>query len=780
MFHPGQAFAGRAHQTPAFGRGLQRNQGLEQAPAFGHGLACGCKVVGAGLPLLAAQPLKTLPRQQVAQVLVDLDRRAAVGAFQRTAEPVDGGVKSAGGGIGHAKGLGHRTHVAPDLAVFAFQEADARQLSFGRAAFPFGAHGQGLQRGGQAQRRRNAGVDVVQRHHGSLGVTGAGAQAPVRVAITLVSGPGVAAHAPGQVARFAHGVAKGLAGQQALVEANGKGLGGFVFHRPAGRDHAAHANADQLLGHAGGKAGGLEVAGFAGRAADGRQVAAVDKHQLGHRAHGGNFIGPQKGFARQHHTALGGSFTVPADVQDAPGAFEQRVDDGPGALFVQRLHTARAHGPLQQVTDRLGFGQRGVQRPVVGAVDEGLADDQHRVVGNGVGARRHLVVLELHLAQHAAAQRPGARVHGLAVGRCVQQLPGDGGRAHVQLQQQPRGAAQVRLDAGGHQQLKQRAAQLRVAVGVGGGGLDQLFHQRHLRALLAQVVAGAAAVQRKLHHAGAAADHADEVVVGAAVAGVQRPAQAAGAKPHRIVHVVSVLGRGLQALQFAPGLAGAVQVQLHQLQARNQGPRRVVAALVGLKHALVGVGHALGDGPRRRAGRDAKTAAAQQRGGHLHRAFAAVARLLFGAALQPAQHRLAHRRGQCGFAQLALFTQPHHHHRRRLAQARRHAGVAQRVHKHLVRAGRFGVEIGVERQRGAHGAANQVVDHTLGAGQGQRLVVPHQQGVAHERQVAVDHADRQLALGRSTGCRVRRGRGVEDGVQQAVFGRGRCGQAARA
>ena len=41
---------------------------------------------------------------------------------------------------------------------------------------------------------------------------------------------------------------------------------------------------------------------------------------------------------------------------------------------------------------------------------------------------------------------------------------------------------------------------------------------------------------------------------------------AAGAGSDAVVDAEAVLGGSLQALQFAPGFAGAVQVQLHQQQ----------------------------------------------------------------------------------------------------------------------------------------------------------------------------------------------------------------------
>ena len=97
-----------------------------------------------------------------------------------------------------------------------------------------------------------------------------------------------------QFARFADGAAESGAFQQAIIKAQCEGLGRAVVDGPAGRHHAAHADADQLGSDAGGEGAGPEIAhtriGLFARLQVG-QMATVDEDQLGHGAHRGDFVG---------------------------------------------------------------------------------------------------------------------------------------------------------------------------------------------------------------------------------------------------------------------------------------------------------------------------------------------------------------------------------------------------------------------------------------------------------------------------------------------------------
>ena len=717
-FDQRQTLPCRAAQAEPLDRRLQRGQGLQQRQrgfhrraAVGEGLRAGG---GRGLGRQRGHPLPGPAGAQVAQLFGGFQRRAGVVALQRFFVPADGRVDLAGLGAGQAKSLGHRAHAAPQRAEARFQKANLGQLPIGRRVLPPGLHGQLFQRQRQAQRRRDTGVLVEGVGARDLRVFHLGVEGPVRVAITLVGGPGVAAQPPGGLARRAHRVDERRAGQQLFVEGGGKARRRVVVHRPAGGDDAAHADADQRLGHTGGKLGAVEVAQHVARLAC-RQVAAVDEHQLGHGAHGLDLARAQKGAARHHHAAGSTRFAVAGDVHDAVAPRQQRVDDGGGVVVVDQLDDARrrdAAGLHQLVGHRLGLGQRAGQRAVQLAVDPRLADHQHGVVGNRIlHALAVAVFVQLQLAQQLAAHGPGPVVAAVAlVFGGVQQFPGDAGGAGVQRQHHAAGARQKRLQLGRHQQLKERAADLRVLVGVFRRLRHQLAQQRALRGLRAHLGAGAPGVQRVGDGAvaGLGRGGGDQVVVGAAVAVVDLPAQRPGAGLHGGGDLEAVAAQAGQQLQAAPGVGRALQVQLHQHQVADTRP-------AGADQPFVGLAHALGNGARRPARRDADAAAAHQRGGQLEVRRRAVR--LFGHPLCPAEHALAHAARQVLLAQLALFTQADDDG----ALRRRHppgvVGNARAVDKHLVRA--RGVRVQAGGERCAHRATDQAVDHALCAGQRQ-------------------------------------------------------------
>ena len=201
-------------------------------------------------------------------------------------------------------------------------------------------------------------------------------------------------------------------------------------------------------------------------------------------------------------------------------------------------------------------------------------------------------------------------------------------------------------------------------------------------------------------------------------------------------------------MQRTPGITGPVEVELNQQQAAKLRPSTLLQLLVGLNRTLC---NQLGC----TAGVDTLAAAAQQRGRQLE--IGHVAALLLGHPLGIGQHRLAYCVDQFAGAQLAFFAQPGHDHCLWACHRQYVVRVRALVVKNMVHAGRVGVQAG--RQRLAHGVAHQAVDHPLGAGQHHGPVMPEQQRLIDEFQVAVEHrhpqrstfASRTLTL-KATGC----------------------------
>ena len=764
QLQPVQALVGRAQQAFALQRGADRHQRLQQSDGgldIGTPLREALCLVGAffGRPARRVHPFPGQPGQQVGQLFAAFDRGAAVVGGHRTAVPAHRVVQVACGGAGHAKGFGHRAHAAPVHLEARLQVADLFALQRVGRALRGAFHRQGFQRQRQRHRRRNARVVGAHRFGHAVGVALVGLPHPFRVAVALVSSPGVAQRVglPGGHAGGVYRVHETVAAQQGLVEGGGKAVGGLVLHRPAGGHHAAHADADQLLGHA--RREGRAVVALQQLARVGRQVAAVEEHQLGHHAHGLHFARAEEGAVAEHHpTHLGRlavfdefGFTVPGDVHDAVGLFQQGVDDrggvrpGQTVFGDQGVHTfsAQSGGPHQRLGHRQGFAARGGQGWVEPGVAQGLADHQHRVFG----ARVADLCAELHraqLAQQPVSNRPGFARFAAAITGSVQQLPGDTGGAVVEFEQQFAAAAQAGFHLHRHQQLEQGAADLRVAVGVVGRAAHQLAHQPRLRGLHPRFGAGALRVQRvgDGRFAGFVflGNGADEVVPGAAVTAFQRAAQRADAGQHRGCELELLGCRLRQQLQRSPGLCGAVQVELDQVQVGHGRPAAGFELFIGLAHAL-----------RQRVGRAAHVhadAAAADEGGRQFKGALVLARD-FGHTLRPSQRGLPHSVYQVGAAQLAFLTQPDHHHVGRAGQGQGAVRVLPVVDEELVRARRLGVQ--AQGQRGAHGTADETVHHRFGAGERGRAVVAHHQRLADELEIAVVHAQTQRCAGAAGG-----------------------------
>ena len=177
---------------------------------------------------------------------------------------------------------------------------------------------------------------------------------PVGIAVALIGRPGVAAHCARSLARLGDGVDEAAAAQQRIVEAwSAKALGGTVLDRPAGGDDAAHADLDQFFGDTGGEARSIRQRDIVGpvlsqqlRCVARGEMAAIDEDQLGHHAHAADFARTEECAVGKHDAArvavllrrvarlswrradLLRRRAVPGDVDDAPVAPEQRVDDG--------------------------------------------------------------------------------------------------------------------------------------------------------------------------------------------------------------------------------------------------------------------------------------------------------------------------------------------------------------------------------------------------------------------------------------------------------------------
>ena len=692
-----------------------------------------------------------------------LHRRAGVVRPERLAVPTYRLFDVARGVPCHRKGLGHRAHAAPLPGVAVLQAA---HLALAFLALPGGglgrlgavvarAHGQAFQRQRQADGRRQPFELVPLGRGAGRGGRPARDEDPVGVAVALVGCPGLAARRglPCRQACCGHGFDKGLPGQQRAVEGLREHLGRPVVHRPPGGHHAAHADLDQRLGHARRK-GHRFVDLQRPAAVDLAQVAAVDEYQLGHVGQFLDLVRTQEHAIGQHHPAardhgllLGVHLhrrAVAGDVHDAVGPRHQGHDDGVEGVGVDQRRDAvrrNAPGPGELLHHGPGLAERAGQGGVVVAGDQGLADHQHGGVGIGV-ARALAEVGHRQLAQQFAAYRPGQH-GGLAaagVALRVQQFPGNGRRAGVELQHDAVVATEEGLELQRHQQLEQGAAQLGVARARRGRQLDELAHQLGLGALGAHLGARAARVQREGDGVVAGGGGADEVVVGAAVPGLGLAPQRAGAAGDGGRHLIGQRAGLGQQTQAAPGVARAVQVQLHQGQLAHLRPGRA-------RQALVGQPHALRNGARRGASRHAQAAASYERGGQFDAALARAVQTplaVFAGALGPGLDTLAHRFGQLRAVQRALLAQADHDGGHRARQLPGVVFVLPGVQEDALRARRVRVQPGLQRR--VHGPAQVAVDDVFGAGEFQRAVMPQHQRLAHEGQVAVEHLDLQPGL----------------------------------
>ena len=124
-------------------------------------------------------------------------------------------------------------------------------------------------------------------------------EAEIRVAVALVSAPGVHVRAAGpdifagNPDRFAEGFAR----QHGLVEGGGEGLPGAVVHRPAGGDDGTYAHAHEFFTEVGGEAKPVKLA----LPINPPEMAAVDEDQFGDKPHLGDVARRQETVGTDHH-----------------------------------------------------------------------------------------------------------------------------------------------------------------------------------------------------------------------------------------------------------------------------------------------------------------------------------------------------------------------------------------------------------------------------------------------------------------------------------------------
>ena len=301
--------------------------------------------------------------------------------------------------------------------------------------------------------------------------------------------------APHRLAGLEHGLAEGQAvEQQPLVEALAEVARRLVVHGPAGDDHAAHADLDQLARHARG-----ELVAAPAAAVDLAEVAAVQEHQVRHGLHRRDLGGGDQQPARQQHAAATPAVgvrqvehAVRRDVQDAPGLRVQlREHPGGDLVGADRGHDLVAHA-REHAADGLGLGlraierRRGLRRPAVDqregvgeAGDRGVADHERAPLHALPHLRPEGAGRELADDGGAQRERPLVVVGAAAlVGQ--HQLPRQVGGAGVDHEHDARQLPGRVLEVVRHHELEQHAAEVLVPGRVVDLLGDELLHQPRL------------------------------------------------------------------------------------------------------------------------------------------------------------------------------------------------------------------------------------------------------------------------------------------------------------
>ncbi len=228
------------------------------------------------------------------------------------------------------------------------------------------------------------------------------------------------------------------------------------------------------------------------------------------------------------------------DVNDPPLPLEQRVDHRtrirPHLLLIVRADqasdavTGKAAGGAELGLDSERFFTRARKPRVLRRIAVGLPDDEHA----GIGARvPHLTakICRAKLPEQLGAEGPRPDI-AAAGDRGIEQLPGDGGRAPVELDLELGRAGEVRFHLLRHQQLEEGVPDTGVGIPVVRGFLHQVPQQCALHGLGADLGAGAARVERVRDLLLALwtilRNRGDEVVLGAAISRVDRTRQCAG------------------------------------------------------------------------------------------------------------------------------------------------------------------------------------------------------------------------------------------------------------
>ena len=270
---------------------------------------------------------------------------------------------------------------------------------------------------------------------------------------------------------------------------------------------------------------------------------------------------------------------------------------------------------------------------------------------------------------------------------------------------------------------------------------------------------------------GAPVERADEVVVRAAVARVERAAQRAGARLDEADHLELVRRRRRLHLQRAPGVARAVEIELDQDEAAELRPAAVAAASGWPPSAPCAINCAALPAVMPVPPLPISVAASSNCGRR------AAFRSRPGAARRRSPPGARCRRDRPRAACLLRRARP----RSRRAGAPSSSGLSgflRTVAEDLVRADAVGIQAGGERA--AHRLADEAVDDRFGAGQRDRTVVADEQRLVHELEVAVEHRDAAAPRLAAAACAARRSPATRRRARRlGVDGGSRAVQAAR-
>ena len=359
--------------------------------------------------------------------------------------PGDGGVEVAGFGIGHPVGLGHRAHAAPQRGETRLQQADLLQLHLAlrlrlvgvlrarpsaRAPPlpPAPAPGPAPRRWWRIRRRPRA-VRSARRRR-CRGRSSPGRRSTGRRPRSCRRGCRPRRlRAPAATASMKVAPASSCA-----VEGGGEGLGRAVVHRPAGGDDAAHADLDQLVGHAGGE--GAAVAAAAPASVPASRPARWQ--QLTNTSSGtvrmvSISCGPRKVSPESTTPPVRAGLAVAGHVHDAVAPRQQRVDNARRRRRCRSSAVTRSAGSPPGAVSRATTACASASAPGSGPYLAGVARRARRSPARRRrrwrrAARRGTCVLR-SLRSSWLRMRPGPRVGAAAaVVGCLEQFPRDGAR----------------------------------------------------------------------------------------------------------------------------------------------------------------------------------------------------------------------------------------------------------------------------------------------------------------------------------------------------------------